>query len=552
MLFNRRHPSIDRSRYVKLRLEELEIRAVPSTTPWQATPTLTVVPLSGPASNSGGYSPSQLAQLYGFGQVNFGGSGQTIAIVDAYDDPNISSDLIQFDKTYNLPGQTASSLASFFNKVGQSGSTTSLPSSDGGWSLEISLDVEWAHAMAPQANILLVEANSAEETDLIAAVNTARNSKGVSVVSMSFGGSEFSTEASVDSTFTTPAGHIGVTFVAAAGDNGAGTEWPAVSPNVLAVGGTTLPSNGQETAWAESGGGYSKYEPRPSYQTGFTTNSKRAQPDVAYDANPSTGVNVYDSYGSNDGWNVVGGTSAGAAQWSALIADANQARVSAGIGTISNAETAIYGLPTSDFNQITSGSNGRYQATAGYNLVTGRGSPKANLIIDNLANISTTGGGGSGGTTGSGGGTGGSSGSGSGSGTGGGTGSGTGFGGGFGTGIGGFPTRFGGRFGSWFFGTGGSFWGAFLAVEAGAPDATTTVAQFASVLTKSTSTLSASTLSQGIAGLPSANPFSSTSANLPLLSSLANVSAPLASSGSADMVPFDDTGILPPDDSDAN
>ena len=172
-----------------------------------------------------------------------------------------------------------------------------LPAPDANWALEISLDVEWAHAIAPKANILLVEATSNSVADLFAAAGFAANQSGVVVVSMSFGSNEFSGESSFDNTFTTPAGHAGVTFVASSGDNGAPVSYPSVSPNVLSVGGTTLhlDSSGNltsagETGWSGSGGGISTQESQPSYQNGVVTQSTtRTNPDVAYDADPNTG-----------------------------------------------------------------------------------------------------------------------------------------------------------------------------------------------------------------------------------------------------------------------
>ncbi len=230
---------------------------------------------SGPA---GGFAPSQISQAYGFNQISFNGvagngSGQTIAIVDAYDDPNINSDLQTFDAQFGLPNPT-------FTVLNQNGGT-SLPGSDstGGWEVEESLDVEWAHAMAPAANIVLVEANSADMNDLLTAVQTAAGLPGVVVVSMSWGGGESPDEATAyDSYFTTPAGHPGVSFIVSSGDNGAPPSYPAASPNVLAVGGTTLTVDSQnnyvsESGWSGSGGGLSAYEAQPSYQQGIVTQS---------------------------------------------------------------------------------------------------------------------------------------------------------------------------------------------------------------------------------------------------------------------------------------
>jgi hypothetical protein len=355
-----------------------------------------------------GLSPSQVAEAYGFDQVSggatSGGAGQTIAIVDAYDDPNISQDLATFDQQYGLAAPPS------FTKNYAAGVR---PQTDAGWSQEIALDVEWAHAMAPKANIVLVEAASANLNDLLSAVNTARNLTSVSVVSMSWGTQEFQQETSYDSYFTTPAGHIGITFVGASGDSGAPGIWPALSPNALAVGGTTLhvtsAGYGSETGWANSGGGVSNYENEPSYQTAVQSYGARSTPDVAFNADPNSGFAVYDSVtgAGSTGWMVVGGTSAGAPQWSALIAIADQARVAAGKATLDQAQNAIYGLPSSDFHEITSGNNG-YQATPGYNLVTGLGSPIANLLVQDLVTPPTTTGGGvaTGGGTRNGGGTG--------------------------------------------------------------------------------------------------------------------------------------------------
>ncbi len=363
------------------------------------------VDLAKPAATSGptGYSPSQIQTAYGFNQVSLqsgaNGTGQTIAIVDAYNDPTIQSDLQAFDKAYGLANPSSLTVMS------QTGSTTSLPAPDStkGWELEEALDVEWAHALAPGAKIVLVEANSSSYADLLTAVNTAEHLSGVSVVSMSWGGSEFSSESSYDSYFTTPSGHQGVTFVASTGDNAAPGGFPAYSPNVLAVGGTTLTisSSGSyisESAWANSGGGISQYESQPSYQTGTVTQTttKRAIPDVSFDANPNTGVAVYDSYtnGTTNPWSQVGGTSLSAPSWAAIVSIVNQARVQNGQGTLDGATQTLPMLYQLDkttpsaFHDITTGSNG-YSAGTGYDLVTGLGSPVVNVLVSSLSGTST-------------------------------------------------------------------------------------------------------------------------------------------------------------------
>jgi hypothetical protein len=339
---------------------------------------------------SGGYSPAQVAQAYGFNQITFGsvkgdGTGQTIAIVGPYDDPNIASDLATFDSTLGIPAPPS------FKKVNQNGGR-SYPSADSGWALETSLDVEWAHGIAPGANILLVEANSNSFNDLLAAIDYARNQPGVSVLSMSWGASDFSVEANYDSHFTTPSGHAGVTFVASSGDGGSSGApvYPSVSPHVLAVGGTELQTDSSgnyqsETGWTYSGGGISAYEAQPGYQNGVVTQSStlRTTPDVA--SNAGIAMGIYDTYGYS-GWVNVGGTSAAAPQWAALIAIADQGRAVAGQSSLdgfSQTLPKLYQLQ-SDFHDITSGSNGAYSAGPGYDLVTGLGSPYANLIASAL------------------------------------------------------------------------------------------------------------------------------------------------------------------------
>ncbi len=199
------------------------VAAAPATTEnavplYQRLMTVSSKGVETPLATSGptGYTPAEIRQAYGINQISFNGvtgngAGETIAIVDAYDDPNIASDLHQFDAAFGLSDPT-------FTKVNQNGGTA-MPAADAGWATEISLDVEWAHAIAPGASILLVEANSSSFSDLLTAVNYARNAPDVATVSMSWGGGEFSGENSYDSDFTTPAGHSGVSFFVASGDS---------------------------------------------------------------------------------------------------------------------------------------------------------------------------------------------------------------------------------------------------------------------------------------------------------------------------------------------
>lgn len=344
---------------------------------FEAHPPIHVRGEGGPSSHGGtfistlsGLSPTTIKGAY---NLPSGGGSGTIAIVDAYDDPNIENDLNVFSAQYGLPQCTTAN--GCFRKVLMAPKIRS----NSGWALEESLDTQWAHAIAPSSTILLVIAKSASGNDLLAAVDYARKQAGVVAVSMSWGGGEFSGESSYDSHFTSTSG---ITFFASSGDSGSGVQWPAVSSNVVGVGGTTLSfSNSQvsETAWSGSGGGLSKYESEPGYQAtyGVPANGFRAVPDVSYDADPNSGVSVYDSFGYQGikGWFVVGGTSAGAPQWAAI-------RALGGASVLNSqfyADASNSTVYAADFRDITSGSNGNcgfYCTTqAAYDYVTGLGSP---------------------------------------------------------------------------------------------------------------------------------------------------------------------------------
>ncbi len=352
------------------------------------------------ATYQSGYQPLQLRHAYGFDQLSCSapgaspcGTGQSIAIVDAFDDPTAESDLGTFDTQFGLLACTSSN--GCFTKATPQG----LPKTNSGWALEISLDIQWAHAMAPGAKILLVESANNTLSSLLSAVDYAVG-QGAHVVSMSWGGSEFSSETGYDYHFNVS----GVTFTAASGDNGTGTLYPAVSSNVTGVGGTTLPLDGAgnltgaETAWSGSGGGISLYETQPSYQAsyGISSNGMRGSPDTSYDADPNTGVAVYDStpYFGQTGWFVVGGTSAGAPQWAALTAIANSLRSTPLSGTNSALYQAATGTAyATNYRDITSGTNGTCgticTAGPGYDFVTGLGSPLANALVPALNPSST-------------------------------------------------------------------------------------------------------------------------------------------------------------------
>jgi subtilase family serine protease len=361
-----------------------------------------------------GKTPAVIEAAYGVNAIRFGstlgtGQGQTIAIIVAFDNPDLvdtgsagfaTSDLRKFDQAMGIADPPS------FTKVDERGGTNYPPTDpSGGWENESALDVEWAHAAAPGANILLVEADSAYLSDLIGgAVVYAAKQPGVSVVSMSFSISESADETAFDPDLTTPAGHQGVTFVAGSGDYGVPGEYPAFSPNVVAVGATTLLFDDEggyagESGFTDSGGGVSAYELKPAYQDLVTTPSStyRTIPDVSFDGDDSSGGAVYDAYngGTSHPWYEVGGTSFGAPNWSGLMAIADQGRALAGLPTLdgpSQTLPRLYGLPAATFHDVTTGSSssstgsgGGYSAAVGYDLVTGRGSPVANLLVPALA-----------------------------------------------------------------------------------------------------------------------------------------------------------------------
>src|SRR5271155_2701272 len=340
------------------------------------------------------FTPSQIRHAYGFDLIANQGAGQTIALVDAYDDANAANDLSVFSKQFNLPACTSSN--GCFRQLYSSGRK---PQANANWAVEIALDVEWAHAIAPQAKILLVEAPSNNLSDLLSGVDFAvRN--GASVVSMSWTSAELSSERNLDNHFVS----TGVTFLAASGDSGAGVNYPAASPDVIAVGGTslTLDNSGNyssESAWSGSGGGLSKYEYEPVSQEQFPIandiHGKRGVSDVSYNANPGTGYAIYDSIGVSGyaGWFQVGGTSAAAPQWAALIAITNSQRVATRKANLSATGTSLYAVGksslASNFHAVTSGTNGSCgtmcDALTGYDYVTGLGTPQSKLLIPALA-----------------------------------------------------------------------------------------------------------------------------------------------------------------------
>jgi hypothetical protein len=439
----------------RFQMEVLEDRTVPSGF-WGPSPAAV-----------GGYTPDLIRGAYSVNNIVYGGTapingaGETIAIIDAFDDPNIESDVTTFDNTFGTAanGLAARPTGAFLSVVNQNGVPLHQPNSPtpppqdstGGAEEQESLDVEWAHAVAPGANIILVECNSGSPYDLMGTqqqpggVFWARQEPGVSVISMSFAFSESelftdtggprNPDAIFDPDFSTPAGHTGITFVAGAGNHGSvfsnpggptnvGTgDYPAVSPNVLSVGGTSLNLNSNGTYQSEgvwnngtvngtlqaTGGGPSIFEGVPNYQNTPAVNQAvtaqgltpgaRITPDVAFDGDPSTGVPIVDSFvepglgnsATND-WTVVAGTALSNQAWAGIVAIADQARAFNGQGAFDGPTQllpALYNLPSSAFHDVTPNispnSNGTYSSETGYDLVTGLGTPNVTTLVGYMA-----------------------------------------------------------------------------------------------------------------------------------------------------------------------
>jgi subtilase family serine protease len=334
-----------------------------------------------------GLGPTQIQSAYKLAGLN--ALGRTVAIVDAFNDPKAASDLATFRQAYGLPACTTAN--GCFKQVNQNGATKPLPSGDYGWAEEESLDVDAVSSACPTCHILLVEASSASTSALSKAENSAAKAAGVVAISNSYGGSEASSETTTDSSYN----HPGLAITVSSGDDGFGVEYPAASQFVTAVGGTTLTqaSNTRgwtESAWSGAGSGCSSFEPKPSWQHD-TGCAKRTVADVSADADPNSGLGVYDTYnncGSSsscdvlieegvaeglDGWAQVGGTSLSSPLIASVYALAgNTAAITYG--------SFPYSHTTSLFD-VTSGSNGSCSpsylctAGAGYDGPTGLGTP---------------------------------------------------------------------------------------------------------------------------------------------------------------------------------
>ncbi len=327
-----------------------------------------------PAVAVSGYGPSDLDSAYNVPTTL--GSGKTVAIVDAYDDPNATSDLSTYRSNFGLPACTTGN--GCFKKVNQNGATSPLPSANAGWGSEEMLDIEMVSAICPSCHILLVEANSPTTANLGTAVNSAV-AQGAVAVSNSYGGSESSSETSYDNSYYK---HPGVAIVASSGDAGYTREYPAASQYVTAVGGTALSHASNSRGWTESvwstsssegaGSGCSAYEPKPSFQHDSGC-ARRTIADVSAVADPATGVAVYDSYGSG-GWTVFGGTSVASPIIGAMYALANSPSPSAYPNSYPYANpSALYDVTTGH----TATCSPAYLCTGevGYDGPTGLGTP---------------------------------------------------------------------------------------------------------------------------------------------------------------------------------
>jgi hypothetical protein len=260
-----------------------------------------------PDATPSGFGPSQLDSAYKLAAT--GGSGATVAIVDANNDPNAAADLATYRSQFGLPACTVAS--GCFRQVNQNGATSPLPANDSGWAGEESLDIDMVSAICPLCKIILVEANSASDANLYAAEDEAV-ALGAKYVSNSWGGGETSTQTSDDAHFN----HTGVAITVSSGDDATGAEYPATSRYVTAVGGTSLRTSTStrgwtETAWSDAGSGCSAFDTKPTWQTVTTGCTRRAESDVSAVADPNTGVAVYQTFGAT-GWVVYGGTSVSA------------------------------------------------------------------------------------------------------------------------------------------------------------------------------------------------------------------------------------------------
>jgi subtilase family serine protease len=340
------------------------------------------------------YIPSQIRTALGLNSIPNQGQGTTIVIVDAFHNPNMTSDLALFSSIFGLPQMTGGANPTFL-QLQQNGSVPNSPPQS--WALEEALDVEWAHSVAPLANITVLETTNNSFANLIGVGDAAAPVFG-QVVSNSFGGGEFSSETSFDPVFANNSGNT--VYLASTGDNGAPGGYPAFSPYVVGVGGTSLYTAStrgiyaRENGWSGSGGGISQVEPTPAYQSANGVSfGARSIPDISTIADPATGVAIIDQYDFPGEFVDIGGTSLASPVMAGIVSLADSQRMGGGgtalgtlqvLGGLYNAyNSPQYG---SLFHDITVGNNG-FAAGSGYDLVTGIGSPKAPALVPYLATL---------------------------------------------------------------------------------------------------------------------------------------------------------------------
>jgi hypothetical protein len=318
-----------------------------------------------PDETPSGFGPSDLQSAYNLASASAAdGSSETVAVMEAADDPDLESDLATYRSQFGLSACTTAN--GCFRKVNGSGEQGDYPPANSGWGGEASLDVDMVSAICPNCHILVVESEDLEGAQNIAV------SLGAKFISNSWGTSDDSGDASADADFN----HTGVVDVASSGDSGFGVSFPASSQYVVAAGGTSLTRDSStargwsETAWSGAGAGCSSWETKPTWQTDSGC-SKRTDTDVSADADPGTGVAFFDSFGQG-GWGVVGGTS---------VASPIIASTFALAGTPSTPAASVLYAHSGALNDITSGSDGTcnptYLCTAGpgYDGPTGLGTP---------------------------------------------------------------------------------------------------------------------------------------------------------------------------------
>jgi subtilase family serine protease len=350
------------------------------------------------------------------------GAGQTIYLLDAYHDANALHDLNTFSARFGLPTCTnvavapaaalplakppaACTFSAVYSALGGK-MTATAPAYNATWAPESKLDVQWAHAIAPLARLVLIEMPNAMSNSILDG-NALAAKLGAGVVSMSFGSVEAGWVPTVDSRFT----GSGMTYVAAAGDSGSQVLWPAVSPNVVAVGGTGLNWSGSgvryEAAWVNGGGGMSAFESLPAWQGGVTAAGggplvRRAVPDVAFNANPMTGeyVALTAPGATTTTWSAYGGTSIAAPQWAGVVAVANAMRVASSKAVLGDIHGLLYktiapvpGSYASAFGDVVDGTNGSCatcRAGTGFDQATGWGTPNGTGLLQLLTGVATT------------------------------------------------------------------------------------------------------------------------------------------------------------------